>query len=419
MDIERINSRIVELCRLFKGQNSTSFYQEIADIIATEYGVRYSTGHIREISRKFRRDMGLDENFSPIGKPTESYATEDTSSRDISIKRGEKLTEERLLSLHGYDPAKFTIVNAKNSFWTLDGDNERYSSRITVKPKNEFVWTQDLVDKIFEGLKVPVSDIDYKMGQYEENGKALILPIVDLHYAMKVSSEAANDRYNRNVATGRYIHVIEDVISRVKDKKFEHIYFTIGNDLFNCDTKSGTTTKGTPQDNDGDIESAIIEATDLVIRTIDKLKTIAPVDVIHIPSNHDYIISFGIANAIRTYYSNDENVDVDCGFRERKYRKFGNTLMGFAHDLKVSSVNDIITSDARELVSDTLHSVYFLAHLHHEECIDVSGTDVRRLPTISSGSRWTYNNGYNAAKKCQSFIVDERYGITDVLYTHI
>lgn len=420
--MDKVTARIIQLCKEYKAMNSKNFYSNIASTIADEFGVLYSTEHIRGISKRYRRENGLDENFTPFtNKETVYYGdnTERVSNKTISIKRGEVFTEERLLTLHGYDPDKFVLTNAKNTFWTVDGDRECYSSRITVKPKTEFVWTQETIDKILDGLNIPVAPIGYEQDGYSENGKALVLPIADLHYAMRASSSATDDRYNRNVASGRYYHVLEDVLARVYDRKFEKIFFVIGNDFLNSDNRAGTTTKGTPQDNDGDIESAIIEATDMVIRAVDILRRKAPVDVIHIPANHDNIVSFGIANAVRARYANDENVYVDCGYRERKYRKFGNTLLGFAHDIKVQNVNDIVSRDAREYISDTTNTVYFLAHLHHEECMDVYGTDVRRLPTVSSTSRWAYEKGYYARKKCQSFIIDEEKGITDVIYTVI
>lgn len=422
--MKEINNRIITLCKMAKENNEPNFYKSIAKTISNEFGVLYTPESIRGISRRYREIYELDENFKPIN-PDSSVTVQinadntTVSERKIVFKKDEPINSESLLEKHGYNKDKFVLVNARNSKWSMNGNTECYSSRITVKPKQEFVWSQDTIDKIFENIKVPKCLDKYNQTNYEKNGKALVLPIVDLHYALKATSEACDSRYNEKTAKSSFLYVVMDVLDRIKDKKFEKIFFTIGNDMLNCDNKSGTTTKGTPQDNCIDVEKAIIEVSDMLIYAIDLLKKVSDVDVIHVPSNHDYIVSFGIANAMRLRYVEDEHVSVDCSYIERKYRKFGNTLMGFAHDIKTSNVNDIVNQDVRHLISDTTATVYFLAHLHHEECVDVHGTDVRRLPTISANSRWAYNNGYKSVRKCQSFIIDSEYGITDVIYSII
>lgn len=406
--------RIIELCMTAKQNKENDFYEKIANEILDEYGILYSKESIRGISKRYRLKHGLDENFNPISDECPCVQTSNT----VNISDyTQPFTEEELLEIHGYDSEKFTIVNSKSSVWTGADGKELSSSRITVKPKDSFVWTQETIDKIIDGLNVPPDLSKYEHTSYDKNGLALVLPIADFHFGLRSSFEATNGTYNKAVARQKFLHIIDDVINRVSGRKISKIFFIIGNDFLNCDNKAGTTTKGTPQDNDGDIESSIIEATDMLIWAIDKIKILSPVDVIHIPSNHDYMVSFGIANALRARYMYDDNIDIDCGFKERKYRKFGNMLLGFAHDIKVQDVNNIVATDARELMSDTTNTIYFLAHLHHEECVDVHGTDVRRLPTISANSRWAYNNGYSSVNRCQSFLISGEFGITDILYT--
>lgn len=425
-----IKDRIVELCIDKKINNVANMYEEISEVIESEYGLYLSSEQIRGVSRRYRKENNLDESFNTVVKRTElvdkkftfDFNKDGTQTSDgkIELDSTQEITPNVLLEKHGFDINKFSLVSAKNSIWdSCSGKNKLYSSKIIVKPNLEFVWSQDIVNDAFNKFKISKSSLITKKTNYSKNGKALILPIADIHYQLRSHIESSDCEYDKELAEYAIFKVIEDVLERTSDYSFEKIYFTIGNDMLNCDNKSGSTTKGTPQVNDGEIEKAIVELSNILISCIERLRTVSNVEIIYINSNHDSMSSFGIANALRIRYEDCEDVSVDYNWIERKYKVFGNTLIGFSHDLKASKVNDILQVDARSLLASTTNTVYLLAHLHHEECIEVSTTDVRRLPTISALSRWGYENGYGAVRKNQCFIVDSKYGITDVIYSFV
>lgn len=438
-----LRNRIIQLCTQMKKSGEQGYYNKIAKIVNDEYGTNMSAESIRGVCRRYRKHNNLDDGFNPISIPAIAKDTDDdccyinpnkkvltfntddtrTSQCDIEVPAGVNITPEMLLEKHGFDPRNFKLVSAKNSQWDSKQKNgvivNLYSSKISVAPKNEIVWDKELFDKIFDGVGKTKKISQYELKDHVDNGYALVLPIVDLHYAMWASKSATGDPYNTNIARKCLFSVIDDVLKQVAGRKFEKIILTIGNDLLNFDTKSGTTTAGTQQDNDCEIEDAVVEVTDILIDIIEQLKKITKVEVVHIPSNHDRVVSFGIANTIRAVYRTDSNVEVDAEPIERKYKVFGRTLLGFAHDIKADKVNNIVQEDARYMMMDTDRTVYFLAHLHHEECKDVGGTDVRRLPTISKKSRWAYENGYGSVRKNQAFIIDSEHGIQQIIYSFV
>lgn len=432
--MNEINNRVIELCKEKKQNGEIHIYENIANIIYSEFGKKIMSENIRSISRRYRQANNLDENFCKLPeKHSEVEETNitlefnkdgsQTSERKIELGKNEELTPNLLLQKHGFDINKFKLVSAKNSKWVSQAKGGKvvqlYSSKITVKPVNDFVISQENIDKIVSGIKIKPIKTTYKKTRYADNGKALVLPISDLHYQLLATNGSTGDNYTKEIAENLYYYIIEDVLERTQHLKFEKIFYTIGSDMFNSDNKAGTTTKGTPQNNDGEIEEAIIDMTDIIVNCIEKLRTISNVEVIYINSNHDSMTSFGVANTLRKLYDKSDDVNIDYKWIDRKYKVFGNTLLGFAHNLKDNKVNDIIQADARHLMSETTNTVYFLAHLHHENCKDVGGTDVRRLPTVSALSRWAYENGYNAVRKNQSFIIDGKFGITDVIYTFV
>lgn len=395
-----LNTILLELYNDCMEKNVNNIYETISFVLNSDYGIQLSSEAVR--SRIRRASKTINE------KP---FVNED---------KKQCLTLDSALEDLGCNPDDFEFENIKVGAW--DSNNGVKSSyRFTVKPKKKDFLDEDSIKRIFDKIKITPFESHYLKEDFISE-KSLVLPIVDLHYGMLNSLGNDSNSYNRLNAKQIFNYVVKNVTDRTQDIFFEKVYFIIGNDMLNVDNKQKTTTKGTPQDTDGFIENHIVEVTNLLLGAIEYLRNlpnIKEIEIINVPGNHDNLTSFGISNTLRVLYDGCNDVSVDYENRPRKYKVFGNTLLGFSHDLNVKNVNDIIQADARSLLADTTNTVYFLAHLHHEYALDKSGTDVRRLPTVSALSNWSFENGYSSRRKCQSFIIEKLYGITDILYTVI
>ena len=190
--------------------------------------------------------------------------------------------------------------------------------------------------------------------------------------------------------------------------------------MLNADNLAGTTTKGTPQNNDKHLFEAYERLCAMTIKAIDILKDICPVDIIYVAGNHDMTCGFKLAKYIDAWFRNEDDVTVDYLPYPRKYVKFGKTLFVFAHDGNVKTLPKLIADEAREYWSDINMTEVFLQHLHSEQVLlEDSNMRIQRLPTISAKSEWTVSKGYNSRRQCKSFIFDIDDGLTDVLYTPI
>ena len=347
-----------------------------------------------------------------------------TSERLILMCNENAKNPDFLLIAHGYDPQCWELVSARNNIWQVyskqDGIQALYSSKIVVKPRTEYRWNAEEIQKLFDSLKTDYKNkINVTPLNYSENGYMLALPIADFHYNLVADEFSTGNDYNVEIAEQVYYYALNDVISRVKHRKFEKILFVVGNDFINADNINGTTTKGTVQDNNTLWFSTITKVTQLIINGADMLTEIAPVDILYVPSNHDLHSMFGIMQTIKAWYRNDEYVTVDNSPLFRKYYRFGNTLLNFSHDMKTKDALEIVTTEAKQHWSDCTHIISMLAHLHQEmEYAKQGYLEVRRLPTISGWSRWSNNSGYvQSEKKNQAFIIHKDKGITDILNT--
>ena len=411
-------------------------------------GFPFKTGeHYRQFIKK-RQDR--DGTLKKLGvvrdeivdKKLEQVRTIPNYKESVEIKSDNSQVSDKLLEMsleeskdpdfvlksHGYSPSEWSITSAKNSMWHMntkeDGVKVLYSSKVSVKPRTEYQWNEEDAKKIFSSLETctrTINKSNIKTSQYKKNGKLLIVPISDFHLNLLSDKLSTGNEYNMQIAEDIFFQVINDVIDRVEGKVFEKILFVTGNDFITSDNTNGTTTRGTPQDNAESWFKAVHKATELIVRAIDMLTEIAPVDVILVPSNHDLHTMFGVIQTVKAWYRGNNNVYVDDSPLPRKYYEFGKTLLTFSHDIKVKDALQIITTEAKDKWSNCEHIVLMLAHLHQAMVYEKQGyLEVLRLPTVSGFSRWSNDKGYiQTEKKNQSFIVSKEYGITDILNTVI
>ena len=368
----------------------------------------------KELSKQYKTTIELNKDGSQ------------TSDKLLAMSEEECKDVNFILKAHGYDINSWELVSARNNIWNAyskqDGIQILYSSKIVVKPLSEFMWNEENIRELFSNIKTEnKSKANVKPSQYEENGNALVVPIADFHYGLFSDKYSTGNDYNLEIAEEIYYDTLSDILHRVQSRKFEKVLFVVGNDFINFDNIGGTTTKGTQQDNASLWFSVVKNATQLLINGIDMLSEIAPVDVVYVPSNHDLHTMFGIMQTLCAWYKDEKNISVDDSPLSRKYYKFGKNLIGLSHDIKVKDGLTLMTTEAKNMWSDSSHMIWLLAHLHQQMIYDKKGhLETFRLPTISGWSRWSNNMGYvQSEKKNKSFIIDSNLGIIDEMNTVI
>jgi hypothetical protein len=280
-------------------------------------------------------------------------------------------------------------------------------------------FTEKSIDQIFDNLmQKDLSPVGVISSQYSKNGKALIVPIADLHIGLLATLQSNNNVYNMEEMERLYLSTISQIKERVKGKKFEEVIFIIGNDFLNTDNLSNTTSHGTPQDSSDFWYSIVDKAIELISIGINSLLEISKVHVYNAVSNHDGQSMYGIMKTIQAMYKNNSNVWIDTSPLPRKYHRFGKVLIGITHDMKIAKGLEAMTTEAKDMWSSCNKFYWLLAHLHTEMQYQKSGLlEVYRLPTISGYSRWSNEKAFiQTEKKTQCFIVDSENGFLDVMY---
>ena len=180
-----------------------------------------------------------------------------SSKRLIEMSEVQSKDPKYILKAHGFEPNDWEIVSVRNTIRQAisrqneDGVATLYASYITVKPIKENDLSLEKIDKFFDDLDRNYSLPEIKRtNEYLEGDKLLLIDIADLHHNLQATMFTSMNEYNCQIAEKLFFYVINDVLSRTVNYDFDKIVFVVGGDIANSDALSGTTTKGTPQDND-------------------------------------------------------------------------------------------------------------------------------------------------------------------------
>lgn len=416
-------------------------WDEVAQVLNEEYGDNYGESKYRKWWYAFQEGMNYVNTLeAEKEEAVKEYIGEQKKDFQI-LKNGEqvssvlcKLSDEQLkdpdyiLKVHGYDSNEWELTSAKQSIWNSKIDNELYSSKITVKPRKGFNWSEDNIKKIFEKLE---KHTEFSTSQYAkiaskdaiapDKNKMLLIGVADLHYGL-LAKENLSEEYNMKIAEQRFDNIIDDVIYRKqKDDTIEKVILLIGNDFLSADNVQGTTSRHfTQQDQETNWYEIIESATEMLVKEIDKLKYYFPkVIVMNVKGNHDEMSTFGIMQTLNAYYKNNEQVEINTSCKFRQYIRYGTSLIGLSHNERVQDVSKIMAAETGTYFGECRYKLFLMAHLHKQQLLeDDYGVDIRRMPSVVGASAWTAQQGYTGTNKMsQTFVFDKDKGLIEVMNT--
>src|ERR1019366_6763082 len=165
-----------------------------------------------------------------------------------------------------------------------------------------------------------------------DSGLMLEIATPDLH-AGKLCwpLETGGAPYDVKIAIATFDKAIDTLLERASSFKFDEILLCVGNDLYNSDNPEGTTTSGTSVSNDGRFHRTFRQVRTMLIRTIERLRTLSRVRVVCCPGNHDLQAAYHLADSLECYFHADQGVVVENAPVSRKYVQWGKCLIGFCH----------------------------------------------------------------------------------------
>jgi len=271
----------------------------------------------------------------------------------------------------------------------------------------------ELKDELFEDLKNIKKDNskkNYSSNTIEfENMLEISLP--DYHLG-KVDGSTIEQQADD------YVIHIKELVRRANGNNITRFLLPTGNDLFNSDSLEYTTTKGTPQLDNATWQLTFRIGCQAIIKSIEYLKNIAPVDVIIVQGNHDYQKCFYLGEILEAYYTLDENVTINNEINSpRKYYKYGHTLLGYTHgnNEKMHDLPLIMAVEKPVEFASSINHYWRLGHIHKELVNEYQGIVVETLPALCGQDEWHKKMGYNSKRKAKAYIWNKNEGMVGMV----
>lgn len=201
----------------------------------------------------------------------------------------------------------------------------------------------------------------------------LVIDLADVHFLKLAVKTETGYEYNREVARHRVVEGTKALLRKAAPMGIGRILFVLGNDILHVDNPRSTTTSGTFQDTDGTLFQGYNDAAVAITEAIMACAEIAPVDLIHCMSNHDWAMGWALSQTVAAPFRHADGVinatDYNLSESHRKYYRFGNNLLGFTHGdgAKEDKLYSLMVDEARHHIAECRNLYWYMHHVHHKE----------------------------------------------------
>ena len=221
----------------------------------------------------------------------------------------------------------------------------------------------------------------------------------DLHLGRLVDA----DETGYETSPDLFVAKAEKAIDELLDIPYniDTILFPIGNDFFNVNHIDNKTVHGTSQPEDPRWRRTYTLGKEMIIRKIETMTKIAPVEVIIVPGNHDETKIWYFGDTLYSWFHKNPNVVIDNRAIGKKVYRYGNVLILFSHYESPVKADTLLQSKAPDLWAKTIYHEIHLGDKHHK--IDTlikahdmeNGVVVRVFRSLADPSVWEYEKGFD------------------------
>ena len=256
----------------------------------------------------------------------------------------------------------------------------------------------------------------------------LEIDIFDLHLGkLAWAKETGYEHYDLDIAQALFAEALETLIRRTSMYHFNRILFPIGNDFFHTDNLISETTAGTRQDSDGRYHKTARIARQLVTNAIERLRQIAPVDVLVVSGNHDTLAAWHLGDSLECYYHSDADISIDNEPTLRKYYEFGDVMLMITHGNRGKQLDYplLMATEQPEMWGRTCYREIHLGHLHQTQLRiapatkETHGVRTRILSSLCAVDAWHAEHQFVGNQRAaEAFVWNRSQGlIAQATYT--
>lgn len=262
--------------------------------------------------------------------------------------------------------------------WTKthkDGSTTHSVMHVTEK-KSDADFASDLVSAL-QSYKPILAAPAVNVGAKGDH--LLVVDLADVHFGKLCVPEETNNTYGIDEARHRVVEGTRGLLRKASGLGVARILFVCGNDILNSDDGRATTS-GTAQDASASYFQAFRAAQHACIDAITECASVAPVDMIHCMSNHDWRSGWALSQTIAAHARHIEGVratDYNMSERHRKFYGYerNGLLLTHGDGTKEEKLHGHFMQEARHMLPHWDHLYALLHHVHHKT-VKRRGVDV-------------------------------------------
>jgi len=359
-------------------------------------------------------------------------------SATVSLLFDRMASQEDALLRAGLNPKEWEIVEWNVKEWDVtmsghkshtDKDAAYTNYYVSCKAKRRVVAPivkalADFSDIVESVRKAPVRKGRPRLPS--KNGHLLEIGLYDHHVGMLAWERETGENWDTGIAKRAFVGACEQMLAKTTGYPIKKILFPVGNDFFHVNDDSKQTPRGkNTLDVDGRICKLYRAGIESLVAAVQMCADVAEVEVMWVPGNHDPDTSFYAVMLLHHAFAGDKRVTVDIdtpdAFMPRKYRRFGNTLLGFTHGdgEKQTALPTIMATEMPDDFGKVRCREFHTGHRHKARedrfaAGSVQGNvTVRILPSLAPPDGWHFRHGYVGGERwAEAYLYGEDEGYT-------
>ncbi len=242
------------------------------------------------------------------------------------------------------------------------------------------------------------------------------IAVQDPHMGMLAYGPEVGEDQDIRTIKEDYLGTTEQLLSLSRVYAPERILYLVGNDMSHVNQaadrgKGGATKMGTMQDLDTRMSKIFRVMREVAVDGIDQAASVAPVDVVVVPGNHDPDEAFRLGEVLSAWYRNHSNVTVYNAPRKRKFYNYASNTLMLTHGEEIRRKREplplVMATEcpdewwvasggrgSREIHTGHNH-IRLQGGYHPTSEVDESRAIITRsLPGLCVSDAWHYEEGY-------------------------
>lgn len=404
-------------------KNRDITWQQASEIFSEKTGINLTGNALRKRFEHIKDKLQID-NTSEY----ETYHNNGVIEAQKIVNLPPKIKEkpEEVLKVLGYNPDEWEIIYITFSNWQQHTKKQTtknlYAVKFKLKPTIKELTTTDYLEiakEVFSKEIKPIKLLKKEVKKLDDN-LLIECPGIELHLGKLGWYGETGENYDYKIASERFNQIIREMIATQNITKASNLFMSIGNDFFNTDTITYTTTKGTPQQNDVRWKKMFLIGLELYKNALIELRNhFNKIDLNLVAGNHDEMSSFYLYIALQQYFKDDDVINFSNDLKKTQCYLFGKCTIFTNHgDTNLKRLIKSIPAEFHEEWGKSLYRELHLGHLHKEVVVDdESGMITRRIGSPTGTNEWHYSERYvGAVQKHQLFLWHKEKGLLTCQY---